>query len=833
MNRVKWDIETGGVLLTSKVEEDVLGISPRPVFYEELDLLKLNELGWKYPHCTEPLMWACNKQYFYQGELMFEAKGANVYDPATVVFQTGKEKAELQPVDVKKMLKKNQNAMFLLETEAIEFIRDTYLQYADAAQKVAAFKANQVDFEALAERATKQQKQQMTIVKEDCDSFDIMPLEDAKQAGKRTYATTKIDKFLASFSGGKDSQVVLDLCTRAIPPQAFEVIYSDTGYELPPSLELYEQVKQHYQSLYPELSFRIARNHEQVLNYWDKIGFPSDKNRWCCTVMKTAPLYRSLKVDDTNKQAKVLAFEGTRGEESSKRSEYGRIGKGVKHNNVINARPIIHWNTTEVFLYLFEQNLHINKAYRVGKPRVGCLICPFSSEWDDMIVNRCYPNELKPFLTRIETWSRNRDIPNLEEYIQNHSWKLRASGKFQSSNKKIVFSKDKKDLIGYTENSSTPIETWLPILGACHVINNDGRINGELKIKQQTFAFTIEPNDKHGYNFSFLDINDIAIIGDIKRIIYKSTYCLQCEACEVECPTGALKVYPNINIDTSKCIHCHKCIDFHNKGCIVADSLNMAQTDATKLAGISGYGTFGLREEWLSEFLINPVNFWKENSLGSKQIPSLKAWLKDAEITDSKGNITSFGYNIAELYENMPSLVWEIIWITLAYTSPLIKWFINKIECNSVYSKQIMQDIYANEYSEGQTTFEYAIGALFNFMSSSPIGNDFCQKLTYGKNEYKREPYNDLSREAVAYSLYKYAEEQEIKSFRISDLYKEDCKTGPYREFGISKSDLEKALRSLNSDTNRVLTAELNMGLDHITLRDDLNALSALEILTK
>ena len=40
-------------------------------------------------------------------------------------------------------------------------------------------------------------------------------------------------------------------------------------------------------------------------------------------------------------------------------------------------------------------------------------------------------------------------------------------------------------------------------------------------------------------------------------------------------------------------------------------------------------------------------------------------------------------------------------------------------------------------------------------------------------------------------------------------------------------------MRSLNSDTNRVLVAELNMGLDSITLRDDLNALEALKILTK
>lgn len=833
MFKIRWDKETGGVLLSSKVLPDTLGVSPRPVFFEELDLLKLDQLGWKYPHCKEPLMWCCNKSYFYHGELMFEAKGANVYDPATVVFQEGKEKADLKPVDVMKMLERCKNEMFLLETEAIEFIRDVYLQYTDASKKTESIPANQIDFETLAARVSKKRKQQMAIVKQDCDSFDIMPMDDAKKAGKRTYATTKIDKFLASFSGGKDSQVVLDLCTRAIPPQDFEVIYSDTGYELPPSLELYEQVKKHYQTLYPELSFRIARNHESVLNYWDKIGTPSDTHRWCCSVMKTAPLYRMLKVDGTNKQAKVLAFEGTRGEESSRRSNYERIGKGVKHNSVINARPLIYWNTTEVFLYLLKYDIPINYAYRVGKPRVGCLICPFSSEWDDMIVNTCYHEYLKPFLTRIEKMAKDREIPNLNEYVQNHSWKLRASGKFMNSRKKVVFTQDKSHLVGYTENSATNIELWLPILGHCYFEKHDKVLKGEIKTKKKTFTFEITQNEKNGFDFSFRNINDVLIIGDIKRIIYKSTYCIQCEACEVECPTGALSIYPKINIDSSKCVHCYKCIDFHAKGCITADSLNMAQTEKTKLTGISGYGTFGLREEWLSEYFIAQDTYWENNSLGKKQVPSFKSWLKDADIVDAKGNITHLGKLLADTYIDNPLLVWEIIWVNLATYSALIKWFVEKVEIKTVYSKQVLQEYYENDYTEGQTTFEYAIGALFNLLSSTPIGNVINQKLDYNKNEYKRETFSDLSREAIAYSLYQFAETQGIKTFRVSDLYNEDCKSGPYREFGISKTDLEKALRSLNSDTNRILTAELNMGLDHITLRDDLNALSALEILTK
>lgn len=42
MRRIEWDKESGGVLLTPKVTKDTLGISPRPVWFEELDLLGLD-----------------------------------------------------------------------------------------------------------------------------------------------------------------------------------------------------------------------------------------------------------------------------------------------------------------------------------------------------------------------------------------------------------------------------------------------------------------------------------------------------------------------------------------------------------------------------------------------------------------------------------------------------------------------------------------------------------------------------------------------------------------------------------------------------------------------
>ncbi len=587
MFKITWDKETGGVQLNHKVVADALSVSPRPVFFEELDLLKLNELGWEYPHCEEPLLWACNKQYFYRGQLVFEAKGANLYDDAFIDIKPGFENLRLEPVNMDEMLRRNQDIIFLLESEAIEFIRDTFIDYSVASKKFAEIKANQLDYEALAAAIEKRTKRKMAIVKEDCDSFDLMEDEAAQEQGKKRLLTTKIDVFLASFSGGKDSQVVLDLCTRALPPSTFEVIYSDTGYELPSSLELYEEVQRHYTAKFPGLRFSTTRNHAPVLSYWDRIGTPSDTHRWCCSVMKTAPLYRSLKVPGTNKQARVLAFEGTRGEESVKRSTYNRIGKGVKHNGVINARPIYNWNTTEVFLYLFSHNLTINLAYRFGKPRVGCLICPFSSEWDDMIVNKVYPTELRPFVDKIKNWAISRNIPNLTEYIRDHKWKIRPSGKHMAVTNYIHFTPDKCNLKGEIQSPSTNVAFWLPTVGICIITQNENKIEGELKYKDKIYTFLFRKKEGNRWSFIFENIKDAVLIGLLKRALYKTTYCVQCEACEVECPSGALSIIP-LKLDTTKCIHCHKCLTFHAKGCIVADSRAMAGNDL-KLSGISAY----------------------------------------------------------------------------------------------------------------------------------------------------------------------------------------------------------------------------------------------------
>lgn len=831
MYKVTWDKDVNGVRLHSRIVEGVLGTSPRPVFYEELDLLGLDKLGWKYPHCEEPLLWAINKQYYYKGELVFEAKGANIYDAATIILQPAGEQLELEPIDVDTMLERNKDKMFLLESEAIEFIHETYEQYARARKTIQAASANTLDFEALAQKAEKKAKKKMAIVKEDCDSFDIMPLEEANNAGKRVYQTTKIDKFIASFSGGKDSQVVLDLCTRAIPSTDFEVIYSDTGYELPPSLELYDKIQKQYKEKFPDLKFSLARNHDSVLNYWDKIGTPSDTHRWCCSVMKTAPLYRMLKSGD-DKQAKILTFDGVRAEESTKRSAYQRKGKG-KHTNVYNAHPILYWNTVEIFLYLFEQHLDINIAYRYGKARVGCLVCPFATTWDDMIVNRKFSESAAPFMQKLSSWSKYVGIHDTASYLRDRKWKIKAIGGEDIVKAKVVFYKHDTDLIVKIENPNNSLLDWMFALGEYSVCQKDvDKVQGSLKYNKRLYDFTILQKDNDVTEFRVCGISANPQFGYLlKRLVYKSAYCVHCEVCEADCPTGALQVIPNINIDKNKCIHCLKCFNAHDRGCIAADSVRMITDMDKKLhAKIKGYKTFGLRSEWLSEYSSFPDDFWGNNSLGTAQEDGFKAWLKDAEITDSKNTLTTLGKLLMLNYADFQDEIWEVITVNLSYNSFIVSWFANNIKPNQLFDSKTLENSIVEQYPDSSVkTVANAVRALVQTINMSPLG----EHLMWGESEepkfLRRQYCTSISPVGVAYFLYKYAEVKGVRTLRVADLYAADSTSSPLGVLGVSQTDFIKALKVLNSMNNRVIVAELNMGLDSITLRSDLTAMSVLE----
>jgi phosphoadenosine phosphosulfate reductase len=845
MFRIIWDKENNGVLLTTNGNGDALNVSPRPVFHEELNMLGFQK-HWNYSESKDPLLWAMDRRYFYKGELVAEAQGGNIFDNPLIEITAAGQNLKLKPISIKKVVEKNQKLLFLLEQEAIEFIEQTYRTYSLKKIRSKAKANEEVDWALLAEMHEKNTKVKQAVVKQDCDSFDIMPLDLAKEQNKTVYLSTKIDLFVSSFSGGKDSQVTLDLVSRVIPPDNFMVVYSDTGMEIPPSLDVWEKAKSHYSKLYPELKFYLAKNKQDTFDYWKQFGAPSRLHRWCCTVTKTAPLYRLLKeVTGNIKQPNTFVYEGVRSEESSSREKYARLGKGVKHNNVINARPIFNWNTTEVFLYLFKRHLQINEGYRLGLNRVGCSICPYSSEWSEHIVNKTYPECLENQLSLIKSQLSQTGVKDVDNYIKSGNWKMRAGGKnTNNETSRIDIIQEKPNLEVVISNAKEHFFEWFKTLGKIYYKENNGIITGEIYNKKRIINFSlVQTNNEESLKtkISFLNIEgDPIFLSRLKKVLYKITYCIHCESCEVECPTGALKVVPNVTVNANKCTHCGNCLDFEEKGCLFAKSLNISEGGKsmnTNKINIDRYSGFGLRENWLSGFFLNINNYFEtEQGLGSKQIPAVINWLRDAELLNRDNKkATETALILSKLYDTKPNLVWEIIWINLAYNSTIVKWYLQEIGWNISLQKNELESCLCNSFPDlRERTLHNGLEALVNMFKESKLGGELHVGHLNKQGQIStinKQAYNNVSPIAIAYSLYRYANAKNHCNLTVSEIYAPEQKQGVYKEFGLSKDRFQNVLRTIQENKFGVIKVDLVMGLDNISLRDDLTYTEVLKLL--
>lgn len=169
-----WDPSTGGYILNSTPLN--FSKEPRPVYYKELDMLGFDRY-WDYEKDdTYPYMWAEANTYWYRGRKVAQTKGGSLCSsPEIAILEEAEPQGgKLRFVDVPAMISKNTPFMEGFVQETIKKVYNTYVEY----QK-------------------------------------------------------KADVFYVAFSGGKDSIVTLDIVQRALPHNAFKVLFGDTGMEFP------------------------------------------------------------------------------------------------------------------------------------------------------------------------------------------------------------------------------------------------------------------------------------------------------------------------------------------------------------------------------------------------------------------------------------------------------------------------------------------------------------------------------------------------------------------------------------------------------------------------
>lgn len=103
----------------------------------------------------------------------------------------------------------------------------------------------------------------------------------------------------------------------------------------------------------------------------------------------------------------------------ARRAKYSEVSVGAKNISQINASPILKWNSAEIYGYLVTKHLLLNNAYRKGLFRVGCMVCPMSSDWWDSLSGLYYPNEVRSLRDKVERYvARAKPEKERKKYIE-------------------------------------------------------------------------------------------------------------------------------------------------------------------------------------------------------------------------------------------------------------------------------------------------------------------------------------------------------------------------------------------------------------------------------
>ena len=170
--------------------------------------------------------------------------------------------------------------------------------------------------------------------------------------------------------------VLIDLATKVYP--AIEVVFIDTGYHFPETLETVERVRQHY-----GLNLRMMTVALQNEPLWkaDPEG--------CCSAVKVGQLDRAL-------SGKAAWMSGLRRAEADSRVTALMVARDLR--GLIKINPIAAWSDQQIADYIANNNVIVNPLLLDGFTSIGCQPCtqrptdpsdPRSGRWSGQSKTEC------------------------------------------------------------------------------------------------------------------------------------------------------------------------------------------------------------------------------------------------------------------------------------------------------------------------------------------------------------------------------------------------------------------------------------------------------------
>lgn len=366
-----------------------------------------------------------------------------------------------------------------------------------------------------------------------------------------------VNYFFASFSGGKDSTALFIALEKFralhpdfLTPENYSISFADTDME---SADTYSTIKE-FERVFEDrgLPFVKIRADRAAADNWRYFGPPSRVQRWCCTVQKTTPMilyYRQMAKERGFDAFKSCSFVGVRAFESGRRSHYKHLMKSTKSRGDYVIYPILKWPSSAVWLSIFSEGLPISNEYKRGNNRIGCLLCPLTSDAVNCKRSQNDAAKIKELENARDEWFK--DFPGAVR-----GWRMRRNGLHNLAIKPEL------------EVTTTQDEVILK--------------HGELKQDFHELLKTIAAREtaqgvfevnRLGRMITFTESGDTIVIkrdhtrkgnqvsSQIRKLLTRAVYCVACRTCEAMCPNDAIYFEGGQYHVKDTCTHCGTCLD--------------------------------------------------------------------------------------------------------------------------------------------------------------------------------------------------------------------------------------------------------------------------------
>lgn len=156
-----------------------------------------------------------------------------------------------------------------------------------------------------------------------------------------------------SLAASMADALLIDIATKVDP--AIEVVFIDTGYHFPETLETVEVIRRRY-----GLNLRMMT----VAHHAEELWKVDPEN--CCSSVKVGQLDRAL-------ASKAAWMSGLRRDEAATRATAPIVARDLR--GLVKVNPIANWTQAECDAYVEEHDVPYNPLLDQGYPSIGCWPC--------------------------------------------------------------------------------------------------------------------------------------------------------------------------------------------------------------------------------------------------------------------------------------------------------------------------------------------------------------------------------------------------------------------------------------------------------------------------